>query len=53
MVTVNDTVVEVRCLGCKELIERPSEADMDLFRIGIRIHDRAACFELVMDEVPA
>ena len=34
------------CMGCGNEIATPSEADMDLFRVGIRIHDNDECFTL-------
>ena len=29
---------DVRCMGCGELIRKPSDADMELFRIGVNVH---------------
>jgi len=34
-------------MGCKKLIEKPSDADMQLFRLGIRVHDNDECVDLV------
>ena len=41
-------MIELRptCMGCGNEIATPSEADMDLFRIGVRIHDSDDCFVL-------
>ena len=36
----------VRCQGCGELIERPSDAAWDWFRRGIHLHDKARCLGL-------
>lgn len=35
---------DVRCLGCGELIRKPSDADMNLFRVGINIHNDQDCY---------
>ena len=41
---MKEIVIEVRCVGCNELIAKPIECDMRLFRIGIYVHN--ACAEL-------
>jgi len=35
----------VRCMGCGEVIEKPSHADIDLFRNGVRVHNKDECVE--------
>jgi len=40
-----EITLEVRCMGCGELIARPSDADMEMFRLGINIHNNDACAE--------
>ena len=39
------------CMGCGNEIATPGEADMDLFRVGIRIHDTDTCFVLANDKI--
>lgn len=34
---------DVRCMGCGALIPKPSDADMLLFRLGVRVHNDDYC----------
>lgn len=38
------------CIGCLEEIETPNECDMELFRIGVHVHNNEECLNKV-DEV--
>jgi len=40
---MEEIVIEVRCHGCDRLIATPAEADMELFRLGIHVHDDRDC----------
>lgn len=47
-----DTIVlDVTCMGCYQAIETPSDADMELFRMGFRIHDDDNCYQLMLTNV--
>lgn len=35
--------LDVRCVGCGELIATPSEADIELWRLGINVHQKDTC----------
>lgn len=35
--------IDVRCIGCKELIPKPSDADLELWRLGINVHNDVDC----------
>jgi hypothetical protein len=43
MVTDDTIEFDVRCLGCENLIARPSEADPILFRRGLNVHKNQDC----------
>ena len=50
---MREIVVEVRCHGCDELVARPSDADMGLFRLGVHVHDRDSCRDQASDRLAA
>ena len=47
MATEDTIEFNVRCLGCEKMIARPSEADMELFRQGLRVHNDNDCREML------
>jgi DNA-directed RNA polymerase subunit N (RpoN/RPB10) len=42
---MKEIVVEVRCHGCGKLIAKPSDADMELFRLGVHVHNTQECLD--------
>ena len=41
--------IDVRCQGCRKLIDKPSDADAELMRLGLMIHNNFDC-EKLMEE---
>jgi hypothetical protein len=37
--------LDVRCIGCKDLIETPSLANKELFYRGVFVHDTQECID--------
>ena len=45
--------IDVYCKGCKKKIDQPSQADMELFRLGIPVHNIAVdptCLDIVEEK---
>lgn len=43
-----DIELEVRCMGCGDIIPTPADADWKLFRVGYRVHvGRERCLSLL------
>lgn len=42
-----DTIeLRIRCIGCLKGIETASEAEMNLFRNGVPVHNQEECIEM-------
>ena len=42
--------IDVYCKGCRKQILKPSDADMELFRLGIPVHNDRICLDLVEEK---
>lgn len=48
---MQEIAVEVRCYGCGEQILKPADSDMELFRLGVPVHQRPSCLERANDKL--